>query len=74
MDAFYSICSCCGGSESDSDSSKPKGSYTGDKDLLRGCRHGYGTYFYENGDIYQGGWQQNKKHGHGEYRYCDGRM
>ncbi|XP_067044087.1 uncharacterized protein [Acropora muricata] len=32
-----------------------------------GFRHGEGTYYYENGDIYVGEWRWNMKHGRGVY-------
>jgi len=35
-------------------------------------RKGYGIYHYENGDIYEGEWDNNEKSGVGEYIYSDG--
>ncbi len=35
-------------------------------------RKGYGIYYYENGDIYEGEWDNNEKSGVGEYIYSDG--
>ncbi len=31
-----------------------------------------GTYYYANGDIYQGSFNKNKRHGKGQYNYQDG--
>lgn len=31
------------------------------------ARSGEGQYTYANGDIYKGGWSENKKHGVGTY-------
>ena len=30
-------------------------------------RHGYGSYHYKNGDIYEGHWEGNQRHGRGTY-------
>jgi hypothetical protein len=35
-------------------------------------RKGYGIYHYENGDVYEGEWDNNDKSGLGEYIYSDG--
>jgi len=32
---------------------------------------GYGRYFYYNGDVYDGTWQNHVRHGHGTYTYGD---
>ena len=34
-------------------------------------RVGYGRYYYYNGDIYDGPWQNHVRHGHGTYTYGD---
>jgi len=34
-------------------------------------RVGYGRYYYYNGDIYDGTWQNHVRHGHGTYTYGD---
>jgi len=34
-------------------------------------RVGYGSYYYYNGDIYEGTWQNHVRHGHGTYTYGD---
>ena len=33
------------------------------------CEDGYGTYIYPNGDIYQGKWLNNQRHGEGTMTY-----
>lgn len=33
--------------------------------MQNGVRHGKGTYFYENGDKYEGEWKNNLKDGEG---------
>ena len=44
------------------------GKYVGD---LKGSKkHGMGTYYYENGDVYEGPWVEDKKQGSkGRYTY-----
>lgn len=39
-----------------------------------GFRHGEGTYYYENGDIYVGEWRWNMKHGRGVYSHKNGKV
>jgi hypothetical protein len=34
--------------------------------------HGYGIYYYSNGDIYEGNFYCGLKHGNGTYRYLTG--
>ena len=34
-------------------------------------RHGKGTYYYANGDVYEGEWFRNRKNGTGKYTYKD---
>jgi len=29
------------------------------------CNNGYGTYIWDNGDVYLGEWKKDKKHGQG---------
>ena len=31
------------------------------------ARHGFGTYYYINGDTYEGEWFRNQKNGKGRY-------
>jgi hypothetical protein len=33
------------------------------------CRHGPGTMMYANGDVYEGLWSRDQKHGPGTYFY-----
>lgn len=37
----------------------------------RDLKHGYGTYWYQNGDIYEGQWRNGIKEGLGYYTYVD---
>lgn len=37
-------------------------------------RHGYGTYFYDNGDVYEGEWAEDEKHGSGTYNFASGKV
>ncbi|PSN48768.1 hypothetical protein C0J52_05182 [Blattella germanica] len=39
-------------------------------DWKRDLRHGYGAYFYQNGDIYEGTWKKGQRHGLGTYLYA----
>lgn len=38
----------------------------------KGLKHGKGSFFYANGDSYEGDWVSNKKHGMGYYKYANG--
>lgn len=40
--------------------------YIGETNKL-GQKHGYGTYMFPNGDMYEGIWSFNKMHGFGVY-------
>ena len=35
-------------------------------------RHGFGTYFFKNGDKYVGNWKDDVRHGNGNYIWADG--
>jgi hypothetical protein len=35
----------------------------------RARRHGPGTLSYANGDVFEGSWAHDKKHGHGTHFY-----
>ena len=48
-----------------------KETYIGSKNILK-QRHGNGMYLYENGDLYDGEWKNNMKHGYGQYRFQSG--
>ncbi|XP_066923070.1 MORN repeat-containing protein 3-like [Clytia hemisphaerica] len=37
-------------------------------------RHGYGTYYYDNGDVYEGHWENDEKHGEGTYLFASGKV
>ena len=50
-----------------------KNTYRGKRNCLH-QRHGKGKYLYENGDIYEGDWKNNKMHGYGQYRTPSGIM
>lgn len=50
---------------------KIEGKYEGEKNNL-GEKHGYGIMYYAGGDIYEGGWCNNKKDGKGIYKYSNG--
>lgn len=34
-------------------------------------KQGFGAYYYTNGDIYEGAWFKNKRHGLGTYFYAE---
>ena len=34
-------------------------------DFVNGQRHGLGSYFYANGDLYEGQWENDQKNGQG---------
>ena len=38
------------------------------------CRNGQGRETFENGDFYEGGWKNNKKHGTGVFVYTSQRL
>jgi hypothetical protein len=46
--------------------------YTGD--VHNGLRHGKGKCTWANGDVYEGGWVDDKKHGKGKYTWADGKV
>jgi MORN repeat len=37
-------------------------------------KHGFGKYFFENGDIYEGTWKNDAKHGVGTYKYKEAQI
>jgi hypothetical protein len=39
---------------------------------LQGRRHGHGTYFYANGEVYCGDFQDDQRHGFGRMQYQNG--
>jgi len=45
--------------------------YVGAKNA-NGKKEGYGVWYYENGDLYEGNWANDVKEGYGKYVYCDG--
>ncbi|CCW60044.1 unnamed protein product [Phytomonas sp. EM1] len=48
----------------------PKGTvYTGEWDWTLGVREGYGRCVYHNGDVYEGDWQNDQRHGKGRMHY-----
>ena len=38
------------------------------------CENGYGTYAWEDGNIYVGEFKNSLEHGQGTYTYSDGRI
>lgn len=73
---------CCGADDQDVATSEdekeylftPKpNSYQGGRNMLN-KRHSQGVYYYANGDIYDGEWKNDKKHGNGTYRSSNGKM
>jgi len=36
-------------------------------------RHGYGKFFYQDGGLFEGEWNQNKMHGKGVLSYASGK-
>jgi hypothetical protein len=36
-------------------------------------KHGKGQFYFENGDKYDGEWENNTKHGHGIYTFGKGK-
>ena len=49
------------------------GKYIGERNCC-GQRNGKGQYYYDNGDMYDGFWKRNKKHGYGRYTFISGKM
>lgn len=37
--------------------------------FVSNCRHGPGSMMYGSGDVYEGLWANDQKHGHGSYFY-----
>lgn len=37
--------------------------------FAQGKRHGQGSYVYVNGDVYDGQWENDLKHGQGNFQY-----
>ncbi|KAJ3090611.1 hypothetical protein HK102_003202 [Quaeritorhiza haematococci] len=37
--------------------------------FVKGKRHGYGVFIYANGDVYEGSWEDDLKHGEGVYTF-----
>lgn len=48
------------------------GRYQGETNLL-GEKHGYGSYCFTNGDIYEGCWKDDLMYGYGTYKYASGK-
>lgn len=48
------------------------GNYIGERNFFR-QKSGRGQNYYDNGDMYDGMWRRNKKHGYGVYTYKDGK-
>ncbi len=42
--------------------------------MLDGERHGKGTFYFKNGDRYEGQWTKGLKHGKGKYYYKSGEL
>lgn len=49
----------------------PEGTYEGESNTNM-QPHGVGTYFYKNGDVYSGSWQNGIRHGTGTITYTTG--
>lgn len=49
-----------------------RGRYEGYKE--QGMRHGFGTFFYEEGGKYSGEWCRNKMQGRGALYYVNGEL
>ncbi|KAL2723265.1 radial spoke head 1 isoform X1 [Vespula maculifrons] len=47
-----------------------KGEYRLTGDWKRDTKYGFGVYFYENKDVYEGSWKKNLRHGLGTYLYA----
>jgi len=67
------ICQKQHGIEEDSQTYVEFGKYIGERNCC-GQRNGKGQYYYDNGDMYDGFWKRNKKHGFGCYTFFDGRV
>ena len=65
------ICQKESSREDDSNGYIEFGRYIGEKNCC-GQKNGRGQYYYENGDMYDGMWRRNNKHGFGIYTYVDG--
>jgi len=47
----------------------PEGTYEGETNINL-VPHGYGTYYYKNGDVYEGYWENGIREGEGEMKYA----
>jgi len=52
----------------------PKSNFYEGKRNWQKQRHGQGTYYYDNGDIYEGDWVNDEKHGEGTYHFVSGKV
>lgn len=60
-------------SSHDTSTSSTGGSYVGEKNISE-QRHGKGICQFENGDVYEGDWIENKMAGQGVYKYASGNV
>lgn len=67
------ICPCLKKTEDEYEIIPEQGEYHGNTDFA-GAKDGFGIYRFRNGDIYEGQWKKDKKHGNGEYRFKSGKM
>ncbi|XP_076181497.1 uncharacterized protein LOC143153810 isoform X2 [Ptiloglossa arizonensis] len=49
----------------------PHKSNRADSEWKHDTQHGFGVYYYVNGDVYEGSWKKNFRHGMGSYLYAD---
>ena len=73
------LCSCLEDSSTDVEKSdsgflitQATDTYHGERNIKHE-RHGKGVYFYPNGDVYDGDWHKNMKHGYGQYVFQSGK-
>jgi len=48
--------------------------YKGERTRFLRLKNGWGTYTYENGNVYEGLWEDGERHGRGTSRYANGNV
>lgn len=45
-----------------------------DGNFVKGLKHGFGIFIYENGDKFEGNFFKDEKRGKGKYYFAEGRI
>ena len=71
MGAVLHLCLCKSYENIDNDTDMVS-RYDGETNCL-GQKHGYGSYMFANGDLYEGWWKFNRMHGFGQFTPSSGK-